>query len=147
MEVFEHDPGCEWARPATGGHSDAARRVRDTYSMHQEAGKAYGTLVHLNKIFAVALSDGTGDGSLYDTRHEAIRHQHHNEKWYAYLRVERHPMSLCNAESILKMHRDAYDAGLNFADRDDAFVSAHEIIPRLTAEDHSKQVRNLARFS
>lgn len=142
--AIDHDYGCDWARPSTGGHTDAARRVKDTYNLHRTAGIAFGTDRNLNKIFAVALSDGTGDGVLYDTRSDAIWHQHHNEKYYAYLRIERYVMSLCDAESILKMHREAYDAGLTFIDRDDAFINSHEIIPRLTAEDNSRQQRALA---
>jgi hypothetical protein len=141
-----HDWGCDWARPGTGPHSDAAKRVRDTYNLHRAAGyegAAFGLDSTLNKIFAVALADGTSDGVLYDTRHDAIRHQHHNEKWYAYLRVERYVMNACQAESVLKFHREAYDKGLVFVDREDARLSSMEIIPRMTREDHQRQLAAL----
>jgi hypothetical protein len=149
-----HDMGCQWARPASGGHSDAARRVCDTYNLHRAAGEAFGIRSNLNKIFACALADGTSDGVLYDTRADAIRHQHHNEKWYAYLRVERYVMGLCSAERMLKWHREAYDKGLVFVDRDTAVrVPGHapmnladlEIIPRITIEDHARQLAALRR--
>ena len=136
-----HDYGCDWARPGSG-HSDAAKRVCDTYNLHRAAGQAgagFGANSTLNKIFAVALADGASDGELYDTRPEAIRHQHHNEKWFAYLRVERYVMTVCQAESMLKWHREAYDKGLVFVDRDDARLSSHELIPRMTAEDFRRQ--------
>jgi|SRR5271166_930306 len=142
--LVAHDHGCEWARPGGGGHSDAAKKVADTYNLHRAAGAAFGVSSNLNKIFAVALADGSSDGDLYDTRHEAIRHQHHNEKWYAYLRVERYLMSTCQAESMLKWHREAYDKGLVFVDRDDARLSSHELIPRLTVEDFTRQRLALA---
>lgn len=143
-----HDFGCDWARPAAGGHSDAAKRVRDTYNLHRAAGLAgagFGLNSTLNKIFAVALADGRSDGVLYDTRHDAIRHQHHNEKWYAYLRVERYVMSTCQAEGMLKWHREAYDKGLVFVDRDDARLSSMELIQRMTREDHRRQLTALSR--
>jgi len=143
-----HEHGCDWARPSGGAHSDAAKRVRDTYNLHRAAGAAgaaFGLNSTLNKIFAVALADGASDGVLYDTRHDAVRHQHHNEKWYAYLRVERYVMTACQAESVLKFHREAYDKGLVFVDRDDARLSSMELITRMTTEDHRRQLAALSR--
>lgn len=149
-----HDPGCKWARPGHPGHSDAAKRVQDWYNLHRTAGQGFGIYSNLNKIFAVALQDGASDGVLYDTRSDAIRHQHHNEKYYAYLRVERYIMSVCQAESVLKWHREAYNQGLVFVDRDTAVrvpgrkvitVADMEIIPRMTVEDHARQLRELTR--
>jgi len=145
--LVPHDYGCEWARPDGGGHSDAARRVCDTYNLHRAAGyhgAGFGIDSTLNRIFACALADGTSDGVLYDTRFDAIRHQHHNEKFYAYFRVERYVMSVCQAESVLKFHREAYDQGLVFADRDDARLSSMEIIPRMTQEHYARQLAALS---
>lgn len=140
--AFRHDPGCEYALDgAPGGHADAARRVADTYMLHRVAGKHLATV---GKVFAVALADGTSDGVLYDTIAAAIRHQRHNAKWYAYLRVGREDMTVCNAASVLKLHRDADEAGLNFTDRHDPKVFGFELIPRLTAEDHQRMTRALA---
>jgi hypothetical protein len=148
--LVAHDPGCGWARPGGGGHTDAAKRVCDTYNLHRAAGAAFGIRSNLNKIFACALADGSSDGDLYDTRQDAIRHQHHNEKWYAYLRVERYLMTICQAESMLRWHREAYEKGLVFTDRDDRLPGTPgltaadvEVIPRLTVEDQQKQLRAL----
>jgi hypothetical protein len=145
--VFTHDAGCAYARdPAHAGlpygHEDAARRVSDTYMLHRVAGRGLG-LENVGKVFAVALNDGTSDGVLYDTMADCIRHQRHNAKWYAYLRVGREDMSVCAAASVLKIHRDADEAGLKFTDRDDPSFG-FELIPRLTIEDDQRMTRALA---
>lgn len=142
--IHQHDPGCEWAD--AHDHSDAAKRVADTYNLHRVAGTGLG-LCQVGKVFAVRLSDGTSDGVLYDTLPDAIRHQRSNAKWYAYLRVQRDAMTVCNAASLLKMHREADTAGLNFVGRHDDPASQMEIIPRLTVEDHQRQLRALAAAS
>lgn len=143
--LFRHDAGCEYGRdPADSGrptgHSDAARRVADTAMLHRVAGRG---LENVGKVFAVALNDGSSDGVLYDTMADCIRHQRHNAKWYAYMRVSRHGMSVCEAASMLKMHRDADAAGLTFTDRNDPSFG-FELIPRLTAEDHQRMTNALA---
>jgi hypothetical protein len=147
--LVQHDPGCGWARPSHPGHSDAAKRVCDTYNLHRAAGAAFGIHSNLNKIFACRLSDGTSDGDLYDTRADCIRHQHHDEKWFCYLRVERYVMTVCQAESALKWHREAYDKGLVFVDRDAVVgpgitAADMEMIPRATVEDHARQLAALS---
>jgi hypothetical protein len=141
--TLQHDPGCEYGYdPDFPGHSDAARRVADAYNLHRTAGAGLG-LANVGKVFAVALADGTSDGVLYDTMADCIRHQRHNAKWYAYLRIGREGMTVCNAASLLRLHRDADDAGLKFTDRDDPSFGA-ELIPRLTIEDHQRMTRALA---
>lgn len=142
---FVHDRECEYALEADDsgrpyGHSDAARRTSDIYMLHRVAGGLLGTV---GKVFAVALADGRSDMVLYDTLAECIRHQRHNAKWYAYLRVGREEMTVCNAASFLKLHADADAAGMNFLDRDDPWFG-RELIPRLTAEDHQRMTRALA---
>jgi len=134
VTVIEHDAGCSYGREGRGGHSDAAKRVADTYMLHRTAGAALG-LSNVGKVFAVSLQDGTSDGQLYDTLAEAIRHQKHSAKWYAYLRVGRHALNPCEASSLMQLHRDADKAGLNFTGRHDPPL---ELIPRLTAEDHHR---------
>lgn len=142
--LFRHDAGCEYGRdPGDSGrptgHSDAARRTADTYMLHRVAGG----MASVGKVFAVALGDGTGDGVLYDTMADCIRHQRHNAKWYAYFRVGREDMSVCAAAGLLKLHRDADAAGIKFVDRDDPSFG-YELIPRLTQEDHQRMTRALS---
>lgn len=73
------------------------------------------TLIH--SWIAVSLADGSYDGTLYDTRQDAVRHQAH-EQQCAYLNLG--PilggMEVQAAFAILKFHRDAYDAGMTFID-------------------------------
>jgi hypothetical protein len=142
---FLHDFGCEYARdPSYAGtpseHSDAARRVADTYMIHRIANPKLGSV---GRVFAVALADGDSDMVLYDTMADCIRHQKHNAKWYAYLRVGREDMTICAAESVLKLHRDADQAGIKFVDRDDPSFG-YELIPRLAVEDQQRMTRALA---
>lgn len=134
-----HDPGCEYGR---GQHGDAAKRIADTHNLHRTAGTGLG-LENVGRVFACALGDGSSDGVLYDNIKDAIRHQKHNAKWYAYFRVMRDAMTECQAASMLRLHRDADDAGLKFVDRDDPSFGA-EIIERLTVEDHYRMRQALA---
>jgi hypothetical protein len=131
--LIRHDPGCDYGRRE---HGDAAKRIADTHNLHRIAGQGLG-LDNVGKVFAVALNDGTSDGVLYPDMQTAIRHQKHNAKWYAYLRVARHAMTECNAASVLKLHRDADAHGLKFTDRDDPSFGM-EVIDRLTVEDHAR---------
>lgn len=139
--LIRHDPQCRWARDFD--HEDAAKRVADAYNLHRVAGSGLG-LDNVGKVFAARLSDGTSDGVLYPDIRTAIRWQKSNARWYAYLRIQRDAMTACNAASLLKMHRDADAAGLNFVGRHDEPQSAMELIPRLTQEDHQRQLRALS---
>lgn len=71
----------------------------------------------IHSWIAVRLSDGGYDGTLYDTRQDAVRHQPH-EQQCAYLNLApvMGGMEVQAAYAILKFHRDAYDAGMTFID-------------------------------
>jgi hypothetical protein len=73
------------------------------------------TLIH--SWIAVRLSDGGYDGTLYDTRRDAVRHQQY-EKQCAYLNLApiAGGMEIQAAYAILKFHRDAYAADMTFID-------------------------------
>lgn len=73
------------------------------------------TLIH--SWIAVRLSDGGYDGTLYDTRQDAVRHQQY-EQQCAYLNLApvMGGMDVQAAYAILKFHRDAYDADMTFID-------------------------------
>jgi len=138
--LVRHDPGCRFARESDGGHSDAAKRVSDHHNLHLMAGEGFRGLTgrnpHIGRVFACALADGRSDGVLYDTLEDAVRHQHHNEDWFAYLRVTNGGMSVCQAASVLRLHRQARESGLRFTGTDPARVP----IPRLSAEKFADQV-------
>lgn len=134
--IVRHDPGCKHARLEGGGHSDAARRLADTYNLHKACGAVRGWI-------AVALADGSSDGDLYDSRQDAVRHQHHGEHWHAYIRIQPggSPMTVCEAEAVMRFQRQA--SRLRLADRDDKHGGL-EVIPRLTTEDQERQIDALA---
>lgn len=133
---YQHDPGCRYA--AFGmPHTDAAKRVSDTYNLHLEAGKSFGNS-NVGKVIALALSDGRSDGTVYDSMYDAVRHQHHNEDYYAFAKINPSSMSPCDAESFLKMERLRYDAQMKLADRDHK-KGGYALIPRLNAEDQARQ--------
>jgi hypothetical protein len=126
---MEHTHYCR-----TLEHSDPAKRLYDTYSLHRIA-DPIGNLGHW---FAVAIADGTTDNVLYDSRIDAIRHQHHNEFYYAYIQITPNSMSTCDAEFLLSGIRKTYKARKAMIDRDHP-SGGMEIIHRLTVEDENAQ--------
>ena len=129
-----HDRGCRYARPEGGGHSDAAKRIADAYNLHKVAGACVGWWV------AFALADGSSDDEVYPTKAEAVRHQHHNEWWFTFVKIGPTHMTVCQAESLLYMGR--MQSKLKLADRDDR-RGGYDVIPRLTIEDHWRQMEAL----
>lgn len=138
--LVQHDRGCKYARPADGGHTDAAKRVSDTYNLHLIGA---GDLAK-GQWFAVALADGSSDNVLYPTRRAAVVHQHGNEARYAYIRIMPTSMSVCEAEAFMRMHRLAYDNGFRLTDPD-APGGGMDIIPRITGPERDAQIAALAR--
>lgn len=122
---MNHKQYCQTLR-----HSDAAKRLCDTYNLHRIADP----IGNLGRWFAVAISDGTTDNVLYDSRIDAIKHQHHNEMYYAYIQIVPMTMDLCDAELYLSGVRKTYDARKHLLDRDSP-NGGKEIIPRLAVED------------
>lgn len=95
------------------GFSDEARRAADAVNLHIAAlgHEAYG------KWVAIRLSDGGSDGTLYDTRPDAIRHQLH-EQLCAYFCIPPfgNLLSPPEAEAFLTYTRSLYDAGYRIPD-------------------------------
>jgi hypothetical protein len=108
-------------------HTDAANRIADTYSLHRIA-DPYG---NIGSWFAAALSDGTTDNVLYDSKRAAIRHQHHNENYYTYIQIVPSMMTPCEAEVMLRVARMLYASGGRISDG----FSKYELIKRLGWED------------
>lgn len=131
--LVPHDAGCKYARPESGGHSDAAKRASDWHNLHRAVG-----LDTIGRYIAVALSDGSSDGILYDTKRDAVRHQHHNENFYAFMAIQVASVTVCAAESFLYTHRLVYKAGGRMSDPDH-YGGGRQIIPRLQKEDHARQ--------
>ena len=126
-----HQRGC----PISGEHSDAAKKVMDTYNLHRTA-QGYDAI---GCWFASALEDGTTDGSLYESKKSAIKHQKNNENYYTYIQIVPASMSVCDAEVMLRVARMAYSKGMRLSDGD----SRMELIRRLTREDQVAMSRGI----
>lgn len=130
--LVKHDRTC----PKKGmGHDDAAKRIYDTYHLHRTADQ-FGAL---GKWFAAALNDGTTDGQIYDSRKDAILHQHHREEYYTYIQITMASMTICDAAAMVDIARRMYDAGLRITDPDDM---RREPIKRTSAEDQMAFVKH-----
>jgi hypothetical protein len=84
------------------------------------------------------MDDGTSDNVLYDSKAEAVRHQHHNEVFYAFVRVAPFTLTLCEAEVYLIGARKLYDAGMRMTDPEDR-NGGKDVIKRSTWEDQTMQ--------
>jgi hypothetical protein len=127
MSPYMHQVHCPFENRTPEGHSDAAKRVSDIYSLHRVA-DPYG---NIGSWFAAALADGTSDMVLYDSKQSAISHQHHNENYYTFIQVVPAMMTPCETEVMLKIARMLYDKGNRQTDGN----SKRELIRRLGWED------------
>ena len=123
-------------RTALGDHSDAAKRISDNYNMHRVA-DPYGNIGYW---IACALIDGTSDNTLYQSRRDAIAHQHHNENFYTFIQIVPSTMTPCESEVMLKVARMAYDKGWRISDG----MSRHDLIKRLGWEDQTALSNGIA---
>lgn len=119
-------------------HSDAAKRLVNTYQMHRMADP----IGNIGRWFAIAIADGTSDNTLYDSRRDAITHQHHNEQYYAFAQIVPSDMNTCDAELYLSGVRKTYEARKNLMDREHP-NGGLDIIPRLAVEDQRAQLRGV----
>lgn len=94
--------------------SDEAKRASDIVNGYI-AFMDWDELVH--KWIAIRLSDGGHDGTLYDTKRDAVRHQL-DEFLCAYVSMRNliGGTSARDMEIFLKWNRDAYDAGFRLPD-------------------------------
>lgn len=86
------------------GFSDAARRISDmvTNAIADRQG---------NRWMAFALEDGTSNGTVYDTKKDAIHHHRNAARKYCYLRIPLDMLSPLAAEAFLKIHRQMSKLG------------------------------------
>jgi hypothetical protein len=130
--LVQHSKDC----PHPGlGHSDAAKRIFDTYTLHRVADP----MGSLGQWFAFRLSDGTTDNVLYDGKSSAAHYQKHDEKYYGYIQVTMARMTICSAEAYLMLLRRMSDAGIRQVDPDHA-RGGREVIKRSSSEDQLAQV-------
>lgn len=129
----EHEP---WCRGKIFNHTDAAKRLCDDYNLHRVAAP-YDSI---GKWMATSLHDGSSDRVLYDSKLDAVTHQHHNEQWYTYVCIRPCGMAVCEAEVMLTSARSLYDKGMRMTDPDHKH-GGPDIIRRLTVEDALAQGR------
>lgn len=129
--LVKHDMGCRYARPDGGGHSDAAKRLSDTYNLHKAAGSPVGWWL------SVGLADGDGGDDLFPSKAEAVRFFWPYEDWRMYVKLGPASMSVCEAESVMAWQRQTNR--LHLTDRDDSHGGL-EVIPRLNIEHHQRQM-------
>jgi hypothetical protein len=129
--LMRHDPGCKFAREADGGHSDAAKRLSDTYNLHVVAGARPGSVI------AYSLADATTDGTVYDSRQDAVSHQRHNEARRGYVRIGAGRMTVCEAAAVIRWDRQAAElAAAQLGEKSGGL----EVIPRLGIEERERQL-------
>lgn len=126
--------------PIHDGLMDAAKRASDEYGTHR-IGDPYGSI---GKWIAIRLDDGSSDHVAYDSKAHAVRHQHHDEKYYAFLQIGPWPLAPKDAAVFLKINRRLYDAGMRMSDPDHD-TGGPEMIRRANNEDMLAQLRSLFR--
>lgn len=134
--TIEHQAYC---RMKNLGHTDAAKRMCDIYNLHK-IGAGYAAI---GKWIAIRLIDGSSDNVLYDDKLAAVTHQHHNEQWYAFIKIVPPSMFVCDAEVMLSVHRRMYDAGLRMTDPDHKH-GGPDLITRVTSEDQMALMQGVA---
>ena len=122
-----HEP---WCQERFFPHEDAAKRLSDEYNTHRVAAP----YESIGKWIAVRLSDGNCDHVLYDSKRDAIRHQHHNEQYYHFQPIRPSTMDVCSAAVMIKTARSLYDKGFRLPDPDD-IKGGKDLITRASAED------------
>lgn len=138
--LYRHDFGCRPAiRSPFGFHSDAAKRQSDTYRLHRTAQG----IDAIGQFFASALADGTTDGVLYESKSAAVRHQHHDEQWYAFVCIGPGDWTPCEAEEFLFLQRMLYDRNIRLTDPDHA-RGGRQVVQRSTVEDQRSLVGSIA---
>jgi hypothetical protein len=120
------------------GHSDAAKRMADTYNLHR-IGLGIGAV---GKWFAARLSDGTTDDVLYDSKSDCVRHQHHDELMFTYVKIAPSSMNVCDAEILLRTARTLHEKGIRIADPDHKH-GGMDVIKRSMVEDQFAQLRGI----
>lgn len=120
-------------------HSDAAKRMSDATRLAWEALGWDGTV---GKWMAFKLEDGSTNNDVYDRKQEAVRHN--DEFRHCFIRLHPFGMNPCEAQIMLKIHRDAYDAGFRLADPDSK-TGGKDIILRTPAEKLAQQMRSLSK--
>lgn len=135
---------CKYSALRGGpGHSDAARRISDAIALTMVG--ASDPWTYVGKWMAFSLADGRvhDNYAVYPDKRTAVRHVTHELR---YMFVKLHPggMPICEAEIMLQFTRDAVSRGFRLTDPDAAH-GGRDIIPRISTENITAQMRALTR--
>lgn len=97
--------------------TDAANRMRDAVNLHVVAG-ALGVRERHLQWLAIRLEDGRSDGTVYESRRDAVRHTMNREKGWFYAKVGAESMGEREAIIVLQMARQAFRNGVVFAEEE-----------------------------
>lgn len=101
----------------TGEEWDAAQRMAEAVNLHVVADRANREHRTTAAYIAIDLKDGRcPDGTLYDSRSEATRHQSSNERFYVKIGPE--TMQPREAVTLLLLARRAYRKGVVFSEEE-----------------------------
>ena len=115
-------------------HSDAAKRMADIV-MQAWTDDGWDSV---GKWMGFNLGTGDSDKELYARKQDCIRHN--SEFKHCFIRLHPAGMSACEAEIMLKFHRDASNTGFRLADPEKK-SGGPDIIPRITREGMLAQLQ------
>jgi hypothetical protein len=96
---------------------DAAKRATDAINLHL---LAQGWDAIKECWIAFKLEDGSSDGTLYDSKQDAARHQSFEQQYYYFSYRDCQVMvTERDIAIVMQFAREAYHAGLRFVDPDD----------------------------
>jgi hypothetical protein len=110
-----------------GELKDAASRMRDAVNLHVVAGALGVRERHLCWV-AIDLSDGRSDGTLYESRADAVRHTRNRSKGWFYVKVGAESMGEREAIIVLQQARQAFKMGVVFAEEQVATPMLSELL-------------------
>lgn len=125
------------ADPVRFAITERGRRLAD----HVRAARAIGGQ---GRWIAARLSDGGTDGTVYDTKADAVRHQLH-ETQCAYLVVPPAEMPEAEATAWLEMHDKMYAAGYRLQDPDVNPMMTRADVPALNRAGRRRAEQDRAR--
>lgn len=96
---------------------DAANRMRDAVNLQVCAG-ALGVRARHLRWLAIRLEDGRSDGTVYESRADAVRHTQNKARGWFYVKVGAESMGEREAIIVLQQARQAFASGIVFAEQD-----------------------------
>lgn len=96
---------------------DSAHRMRDAVNLHVVAGTLGVRERHLQWL-AIKLEDGRSDGTVYETRRDAVRHTSLKSRGWFYVKVGADSMGERESIIVLQQARQAFAAGVIFAEEE-----------------------------